>query len=164
MCNLYSMTRAREAVLRLFKVPDNRAEQFDSLTAIFPGYKAPVVRKAEDGVRELSLMNWGFVLLQPGRAPKRVTNTRDDKVHTSFWKPSIEQRRCLVPVSSYCEPNGQSPCTWHWFALNGEHQRPLFAFPDLAHLQGPDQERRPQRRAGRVLVHDDAAQPAHRFD
>lgn len=131
MCNLYSMTRARAAVLRLFKVSDNRAEQFDCLPAIFPGYKAPVVRKADDGVRELSLMNWGFLLLQPGRAPKRVTNTRDDKVQTSFWRPSIEQRRCLVPVSSYCEPNGQSPCTWHWFAINGEHERPLFAFPGI---------------------------------
>ena len=56
MCNLYSMTRAREAVLRLFKVSDNRAEQFDSLPAIFPGYKAPVVRKADDGARVLTTL------------------------------------------------------------------------------------------------------------
>ena len=55
MCNLYSMTRAREAVLRLFKVSDNRAEQFDS-PAIFPGYKAPVVRKADDGARDLTTL------------------------------------------------------------------------------------------------------------
>ena len=41
-------------------------------------------------------MHWGFVLLQPGRTPNRVTNTRDDKVQTTFWRPSFEQRRCLV--------------------------------------------------------------------
>jgi putative SOS response-associated peptidase YedK len=76
-------------------------------------------------------MNWGFVLLQEGRAPKRVTNTRDDKIQTSFWKPSFEQRRCLVPASSYCEPNGETPCTWHWFALNGNDPRPLFAFAGI---------------------------------
>lgn len=131
MCNLYSQTRAREAVLRFFRVPENRAEQFNQQTAIFPGYRAPIIRKAQDGDRELSVMNWGFVLLQEGRAPKRVTNTRDDKVQTSFWKPSFEQRRCLVPASSYCEPNGQTPCTWHWFAINGDDPRPLFAFAGI---------------------------------
>lgn len=131
MCNLYSMTRAREAVLRLFRVSDNRAEQFETQSAIFPGYRAPIVRKGPDGERELAVMNWGFMLLQEGRAPKRVTNTRDDKVQTGFWKPSFEQRRCLVPASSYCEPNGQTPCTWHWFAINGDDPRPLFAFAGI---------------------------------
>jgi putative SOS response-associated peptidase YedK len=31
----------------------------------------------------------------------------------------------------YCEPNGESPATWYWFALNGDHERPLFAFPGI---------------------------------
>jgi len=77
--------------------------------SIFPAYSAPVIRRAADGERELSTMNWGFVLLQPGKAPRRVINVRDDKILTSkLWKPSFEARRCLVPASSYCEPNGQS--------------------------------------------------------
>ena len=46
MCNLYSMTRPREAMLRLFHVGDNRAALVEPKTAIFPGYVAPVVRKA----------------------------------------------------------------------------------------------------------------------
>ncbi len=80
MCNLYSMTRAREAVLRLFRVSHNRAQSFEPLPAIFPGNSAPIVRQAEDGERELVVANLGFVLLQDGRAPRRVTNVRDDKV------------------------------------------------------------------------------------
>ena len=80
MCNLYSITRAREAVLRLFRVSHNRAQAFERLPAIFPGYSAPIVRQANDGERELVVANWGFVLLQEGRAPRRVTNVRDDKV------------------------------------------------------------------------------------
>lgn len=132
MCNLYSMTRAPEAVRRLFRVSDNRAAAFKPLDAIFPGYEAPIVRAAEDGERELLMMHWGFVLLQQGKAPRRVTNVRDDKILTSaFWKSSFEQRRCLVPVSSYCEPNGQSPATWYWFTLQGAEERPLFAFPGI---------------------------------
>ena len=82
MCNLYSMTRNREAILRLFRVPHNRAAAYEARDAIFPGYQAPVVRKAADGERELTVLNWGFVLLQKDRAPKRVTNIRDDKAQT----------------------------------------------------------------------------------
>ena len=71
-------------------------------------------------------------LLQDSRAPKRVTNTRDDKLASRFWRPSFEQRRCLVPASSFCEPHdGRKPATWHWFALRGDEPRPLFAFAGI---------------------------------
>ena len=105
MCNLYSMTRSREAMLRLFRVSDNIVAAIKPQPSIFPGYEAPIVRKTADGERELMNLKWGFVLLQKDRAPSRVTNLRDDKILTSkFWRPSFEQRRCLVPASSYCEP------------------------------------------------------------
>jgi putative SOS response-associated peptidase YedK len=132
MCNLYSMTRNREAILRLFRIPDNRAAAYEAQSAIFPGYNAPIVRKAADGERELVVLNWGFVLLQKDRAPRRVTNVRDDKIlESKFWRPSFEQRRCLVPASSYCEPKGEKPATWHWFSINGDGARPVFAFPGV---------------------------------
>jgi hypothetical protein len=36
-------------------------------------------------------MSWGFMLVQNGRAPRPVTNVRDDKILTSrFWKRSFE--------------------------------------------------------------------------
>jgi putative SOS response-associated peptidase YedK len=123
----------------MFGVAHNRAAAFDPMPAIFPSYVAPVVRRAADGERELIRMNWGFVLLQKDRAPRRVTNVRDDKILGSpFWKSSFEQRRCLVPASSYCEPKGEKPATWHWFAVNGDEQRPLFAFPGIwTRYRGP---------------------------
>jgi putative SOS response-associated peptidase YedK len=132
MCNLYSMTRNREAILRLFRISDNRAPAIAPQPAIFPACTAPVIRRADVGERELFAMSWGFVLLQTGKAPRRVTNVRDDKIlKSSFWKPSLDARRCLVPASSYCEPNDESPATWYWFALKGEEERPLFAFPGI---------------------------------
>jgi putative SOS response-associated peptidase YedK len=71
--------------------------------------------------------------LQKGYAPRPVTNVRDDKVLTSpFWRSSFEARRCLVPASSYCEPDSNKPAGWHWFALKNETEpRPLFAFPGI---------------------------------
>jgi putative SOS response-associated peptidase YedK len=54
------------------------------------------------------------MLVQNGRAPRPVTNVRDDKILASrFWRSSFEQRRCLVPATSFCEPNGDvKPATW----------------------------------------------------
>jgi putative SOS response-associated peptidase YedK len=102
------MSRSRDEVLHWFGVPDNRAAAFEPADAIFPGYLAPIIRLAADGERELVVQSWGFVLQQHGRAPKRVTNVRNDKIRTSsFWRPSFEQRRCLVPSSSCCEPKGE---------------------------------------------------------
>ena len=133
MCNLYSLATNREAILRLFRVSDNRSVAFDPVASIFPRQSAPVIRSATDGEHELVMMTWGFVLLQQGKAPRPVTNVRDDKLRTSpFWRPSFEQRRCLVPASSFCEPNGDvKPATWNWFALNGDDARPLFAFAGI---------------------------------
>ena len=80
MCNLYSQTRNVEAIRRLFRISDNRASRIEPQPAIFPGWTAPVIRKADDGERELLPMSWDFVLLQDGKAPRRVTNVRDDKI------------------------------------------------------------------------------------
>jgi len=139
MCNLYSMTRSRDAVGKLFKVSDNRLPLFDWADANFPGTTAPIIRNASDGERELVNQSWGFVLLMDGKAPRRVTNVRDDKIRSSsFWKGSFEERRCLVPASSFAEPKGLKPAVWHWFALKGDEPRPLFAFAGIwRNYKGP---------------------------
>jgi putative SOS response-associated peptidase YedK len=140
MCNLYSLNKKRDAVARFFRVSHNRTVSFEASAAIFPRHTAPVVRGAPDGEREIITMSWGFMLVQNGRAPRPVTNVRDDKILTSrFWKSSFEERRCLVPATSFCEPNGDvKPATWHWFSLKGSEARPLFAFPGIwRKYQGP---------------------------
>ncbi len=72
------------------------------------------------------------VAARQGTASRHVTNVRDDKILTSkFWKPSFEARRCLVPASSYCEPDSGKPAKWHSFAVNGDDDRRLFAFPGI---------------------------------
>ncbi len=130
MCTLYSNTKARELVRALFRISPNRAATYETRNAILPSETAPVVRLADDGERELVNLSWGFVRIEPARAPRRVVNTRDDQVRSNpFWRSSFAARRCLVPATSYSEPHGVKPATWHWFALNPE--RPMFAFPGL---------------------------------
>jgi putative SOS response-associated peptidase YedK len=138
MCNLYSLNKKRDAVARFFRVSHNRSGAFEPLSGIFPGHVAPVVRQSADGDREIVLMSWGFVLRQKERAPRRVTTVRDDKI-SRFWWGSFEERRCLVPATSFCEPNGDvKPATWRCFALQGKDERPMFAFPGIwRRYQGP---------------------------
>ena len=133
MCNLYSLNKKRDAVARFFRVSHNRSAAYEPASAIFPRHVAPVVRESADGEREIVTMSWGFMLLQKERAPRPVTNVRDDTILTSsFWKSSFKERRCLVPASSFCEPNGDvKPATWHWFSIKGAEPRPLFAFPGI---------------------------------
>jgi SOS response associated peptidase (SRAP) len=140
MCNLHSLNKKRDMLARFFRVSHNRSAAFEPVPAIFPGHVPPVVRQSADGEREITLMSWGLVLLQKERAPRRATNIRDDKILESrFWRNSFEERRCLVPASSFCEPNGDvKPATWHWFGLRGSDERPLFAFPGIwRRYQGP---------------------------
>jgi putative SOS response-associated peptidase YedK len=133
MCNLYSLNKKRDMVARFFRVSHNRTPMFEPVSAIFPRHVAPVVRATADGEGENVTMSWGFMLLQNSKAPRPVTNVRDDTIlKSSFWKSSFVERRCLVPATSFCEPNGDvKPATWHWFAIKGKDPRPLFAFPGI---------------------------------
>lgn len=134
MCTLYANTKGRELIRNLFRVSDNRAAAFDPRDAILPSEVAPVVRLADDGERELVNLSWGFVHREPGKAPRRVVNTRDDQVRGNpFWCESFMKRRCLVPVTAYAESKGVKPATWYWFAINNEADdtRQIFAFPGI---------------------------------
>ena len=107
VCNLYSLNKNRDTVGRFFRVSHNRIVSFEPSWGIFPRHVATVVCRAADGEREIVLMNWGFFRLEKGRAPKPVTNVRDDQIQTNpFWRDSFKQRRCLVPAGAFCEPNG----------------------------------------------------------
>jgi putative SOS response-associated peptidase YedK len=123
MCNLYKMTKTVDEVARLFGAladpPGNAGD------TIYPGYPGYVV--AEGRVRQ---MIWGFPLALKGKngqplKPKPVNNARTDKLGGGFWRPSFHARRCLVPVTAFCEAEGtQGAKTRTWFSLPDEE---LFA-------------------------------------
>lgn len=146
MCNLYACRASQDELRRLFRVApeDDRLGNFAGLGAIFPRADAPVVRRGEDGARELVAMHWGFPLPQRSKRtgepilPKAVNNARDDKLLASpFWRESVETRRCLVPATAFSEAQGTRPAVIHWFALATDETeadpdaRPPFAMAGL---------------------------------
>ncbi|MGQ0531506.1 MAG: SOS response-associated peptidase [Caulobacteraceae bacterium] len=124
MCNLYSMTKSREALVAYTRAMRDRTGNQPPLPAIFPDQVAPVVRTAKDGVREVVTMRWGFPPAGGGKRP--VTNIRN--LASGYWRGWLEQPRfrCLVPATSFAEYTDTAPKVAHWFALSDE--RPLFCF------------------------------------
>jgi putative SOS response-associated peptidase YedK len=127
VCNLYSMTRARDAIRQLFRVEWDRTGNQPPLPAIFPDQLAPVVRVDRDGVRVMETMRWGFPP-PPNLGTRPVTNVRN--VASPYWRGWLKPEfRCLVPVTSFCEYTDSQPKIPHWFALGDD--RPPFAFAGI---------------------------------
>ena len=116
MCNLYRMTKGVTEVARLFAVEADPGANFAA--EVYPGYPGLVVAEGK-----AQAMNWGFPLVLIGKQgqklkPKPVTNARDDKLRTAFWRDSFQYRRCIVPVSQWAEPQGEAGrMTRSWYSL-----------------------------------------------
>jgi putative SOS response-associated peptidase YedK len=103
MCNLYSITKAQDAMRALFRVTKDHTGNLPPMPGIFPDCPAPIVRMA-DGARELTLARWGmpsppFAL--KGRATDPgVTNVRNTS--SPHWRRWLgPANRCIVPFTSF---------------------------------------------------------------
>ena len=154
MCNLYSMTTNRAAVLAIVKAMEDRNNNQPPQPGIFPDYPAPIVAVAEDGHREMRDARWGLpsskkalfdaatkragklrakgkevdfdlmLRMEPDGGTTNVRNTVSK--HWSRWLG--QQHRCLVPFTSFSEPDqvggSLKPV---WFALSEERPTAFFA-------------------------------------
>lgn len=133
MCNLYSLTRGQAAIRELTRAIRDTTGNLPSLPGIYPDYQAPIVRNTPDG-RELAMARWGMptppkFLPASGRDPGE-TNIRNLK--SPHWRQWLKpENRCLVPWTSFAEPErlptGKSQNVWFSMA----EDRPLFCFPGI---------------------------------
>ncbi|MEQ1497845.1 MAG: SOS response-associated peptidase family protein [Novosphingobium sp.] len=116
MCNLYRMTKGTAEVAKLFEVEPDLAANYAA--EVYPGYPGLVMANGR-----AQSMSWGFPLVLKGKQgqplkPKPVTNARDDKLQTGFWRDSFVHRRCLIPVTQWAEPQGAAgQMTRSWYSL-----------------------------------------------
>lgn len=126
MCNRYRMTASQaEIALRFGIDPDLIMPEPERLPPpeLFPKREAYVVRE-EAGKRMLDIMSWGFP--PPGSSKAPVTNVRN--LASPFWRSALRRpdRRSLVPVSEFCEWEGEKGAkVARWFNVQ---DAPLFAF------------------------------------
>ena len=135
MCNLYNITTTTEALRQFTKALRDLGGWNQPTLDIFPNVRAPVVRVAKDGQREITMLQWGMPT-----PPERVKGNYDPGT-TNIRQPSYfhwrqwmgVENRCIVPATSFAEPsprkdtNGKTPNVW--FALGDDE--PLFAFPGI---------------------------------
>lgn len=130
MCNLYSMTATVDEMKKLFGGFEGDRSNLPSYDEIYPGKRAPVLRRAAPGTLKLEEMTWGF----PGPAAAKgrpVTNVRN--LTSPFWRSALDkpERRCIVPVTRFCEWTGEVGSKRKvWFGMAEAHE-PLFAFAGL---------------------------------
>lgn len=122
MCNLYKMDRSVAEVANLFGAEIAGAS--NAPEEIYPGYPGLVVAGGE-----LRSMAWGFPFkpkdAKPESKPRPINNARADKLDSFMWRYSFLERRCLIPVTSFAEAEGEKGAmTRTWFALP---EQPIFA-------------------------------------
>ncbi|MGX9964780.1 SOS response-associated peptidase [Roseomonas sp. F4] len=138
MCNLYAMTASQQAIRDLVK-GWRRAEQgwldltgnLPSMPGIFPDYPAPILRREGAGLA-LATARWGMpspaFALKGRNSDPGVTNVRNTS--SPHWRRWLApEARCLVPLTSFSEPelqpDGKRPPTW--FALSSDRPLAFFA-------------------------------------
>lgn len=134
MCNNYAMRRGQAEILKLLammEVTDTTGNMPD-FPGIFPDMAAPIVRQSAAGGHELALARWGMpspaFALQGKKTDRGVTNVRNtSSPHWRRWLTPAH--RCLVPLTSFAEPNqvGGVPGENVWFALSEDRPLAFFA-------------------------------------
>ena len=125
MCNLYTIRATGAELAAAFKTA-SPTFPFTGDRDFYPKALAPVVRE-EAGEPVLDEMRWGFPPPMAGKAA--VTNVRN--LDSPFWRSALTRpdRRCLVPVTSFCEWEGDKGAkVKRWFSLPSA---PIFAFAGI---------------------------------
>ena len=134
VCNLYSLTRAQDAMRQLFAALGyvDRLGNLAPLPEVYPDHAAPILRNGGDG-REMVMARWGLPtppqFLIGKKTDRGVTNVRNTA--SPHWRRWLGvPNRCLVPFTAFAEPNTCEGGNG-WFAF--EDDRPAF----FAGLQVP---------------------------
>jgi putative SOS response-associated peptidase YedK len=109
MCNLYSLTRAQDAMRHLFpkRLVNDRLGNLPPQPEIYPDQRAPVIRTSAEGL-DMVLARWGLPsppqFHSKSGIDRGVTNVRN--AASPHWRRWLgPEFRCLVPLSAFAEPD-----------------------------------------------------------
>ncbi len=129
MCNLYRMTATAAEMVRLFGPFEGDRTNLPAMDAIYPKSEPPILRRGADGGLAMERMVWGVPPPTSMASSRPITNVRN--LSSPFWRSMLADpaRRCLVPVTAFCEWTGAKGAKRKmWFALT---DRPLFTFAGI---------------------------------
>ena len=103
MCSVYNTGPGKKTYAADWE--KHISKQLDSLIkpyAIRRTDNAPVLLKSGSGSFDLITMRWGF----HREFNPAINNARADKLAGKMWEESFQERRCLIPLTSYYEWKG----------------------------------------------------------
>src|SRR5690606_30137543 len=143
MCNLYSHTSNRQAILDFIRdvaaVADN-VGNLEPQTGIYPDYLAPIVRNTSAG-RELAKARWGlpssqFALMQS--AKKRAAKLEAKGQVVDFAQlPKMEPDSGTTNVRNIYDPE-----KGRWMGIENRCVVPFTSFSEFDNSVGPDGKKR----------------------
>ncbi len=153
MCNLYSLSHRLQAILEMVAAMTRDIGNFGPMPGIFPDYSAPILRAQAEGSLELAMARWGMPSSK--RALFEAATKRADKLRAKgkpvdfdellrmepdggttnirrtesrHWSPWLgAENRCLVPFTSFNEPDQVNRSDSVWFALGEDRPLAFFA-------------------------------------
>lgn len=153
MCNLYSLSKHLRGILEMVTAMTKDIGNFGPMPGIFPDYSAPILRAHAGGGLELAKARWGmpssrkaimdaaavranklrakgkevdFDELLRVEPDKGTTNIR--RTESRHWGPWLGvESRCLVPFTSFNEPDQVNRGDSVWFALSEDRPLAFFA-------------------------------------
>jgi putative SOS response-associated peptidase YedK len=103
MCGRYTLTKTAEDVEKRFKAAKPGKAEIRPNYNVAPSQIMPVITEDEDGKRTIELMKWGIPRILGKDLVKELINTRSDKAFGSFWRKTVNNRRCLIPATGFYE-------------------------------------------------------------
>jgi putative SOS response-associated peptidase YedK len=118
MCNLYSITTNRAAIVALFRVVNQYVGNLEPMPGVFPNYKAPIVRDGADG-RELATARWGMP--SSSKALMDATKKRAEKLQAKGKTVDFKELLRMEPDGGTTNIRNVNSAHWkRW--LGPEHR------------------------------------------
>ena len=127
MCNAYSITSTREAILEFARsvglptLPSDQAWQsWHPKYAVRPRNWIPIVR-LDEGEAAWEIGAWDFIPPE-GKSKFQLTNARDDKLVSGWpWKLVSKKQRLLVYADGFYEPEkpagAKGTVPWRYYSM-----------------------------------------------
>lgn len=126
MCTLYKITTSASAIRNAFQISESDFNPNVETSSFYPKSDVPIVVH-EDNLLNLRLCKWGVPPPPNVKAP--IVNVRN--LQSPFWRNMLANpaKRCLVPVTSFCEWYGEIESKKQaWFSMQNDE---IFAFAGI---------------------------------
>ncbi len=111
MCGRFAFWNDKNTIVQHYQLND--AASFYTGYNIVPSYTIAIIRKHNDGSRELANTHWGLIPQWAKDTKLKPANARAEGVASKPWfRDAFRNRRCLIPANGYYE----------WSELNGPRQ------------------------------------------